>query len=220
MADQTVARLPNFKDVKRTIQRQSIAHDLPKISHDKTFPTVPTSLITIIRGETFLQYGSGPVEHRILIFASSERLNILSGFIRFDERTSKEFSFNLSKSRVSIDVVADSFPHFLSGCLVVGTNQPWNSSIRHLFSLIVKMSPVSSFAIDEEQPSRSVCFARWCIFVSSLDFVRWLCWISVVRPALLCHVLLDTLPWLRKATDCSTSLNNRRSIYFRSSGVT
>ena len=35
--DQMVARLPIFKHVKRTIQRQRIVHDLPKIPHDKTF---------------------------------------------------------------------------------------------------------------------------------------------------------------------------------------
>ena len=78
VTDQMVARLPNFKHVKRTIQRQRIVHDLPKIPHDKTFSTVPASLTTTIRGETFLQYDSGPGEHRILIFASSEQLDILS----------------------------------------------------------------------------------------------------------------------------------------------
>ena len=78
VTDQMVARLPNFKHVKRTIQRQRIVHDLPKIPHDKTFSTVSASLTTTIRGETFLQYDSGPGEHRILIFASSEQLDILS----------------------------------------------------------------------------------------------------------------------------------------------
>lgn len=78
VTDQMVARLPTFKHVKRTIQRQRILNDLPKIPHDKTFTTVPTSLTTTIRGETFLQYDSGPGEHRILIFASSEQLDILS----------------------------------------------------------------------------------------------------------------------------------------------
>ena len=78
VTDQMVARLPNFKHVKRTIHRQRMVNDLPKIPHDKTFTTVLTSLTTTIRGETFLQYDSGPGEHRILIFASSEQLDILS----------------------------------------------------------------------------------------------------------------------------------------------
>ena len=73
-----VARLPNFKHVSRTIQRQRIMKDLPHIPHDKNFASVPTSLTTTIRDELFLQYDSGPGDHRILIFSSSEQLHILA----------------------------------------------------------------------------------------------------------------------------------------------
>jgi hypothetical protein len=74
-----IARLPNFRHFKRTIQRQRIVNDLPQIPHGKTFTSVPASLRTNNRGETFLQYDSGPGEHRVLIFSSDEQLDILSG---------------------------------------------------------------------------------------------------------------------------------------------
>jgi hypothetical protein len=51
VTDQIVACLPNFKHVKRTIQRQR---------------------------KTFLQYDCSPGEHRILIFSFDKRLDILS----------------------------------------------------------------------------------------------------------------------------------------------
>jgi hypothetical protein len=54
-------------------------NDLPQIPHGKTFTSVPASLRTNNRGETFLQYESGPGEHRVLIFSSDEELAILSG---------------------------------------------------------------------------------------------------------------------------------------------
>ena len=77
-SDQMVARLPSFKHIKRTIQRQRQLNDLPQIPHDKNFVTVPTSLAVTIRSENFLQFDSGPGDHRILIFASSNQLDILS----------------------------------------------------------------------------------------------------------------------------------------------
>lgn len=75
--DQMVARLPNFKHVKRTIQRQRVVNNLPKIPHDRNFSEVPESLRKTIRGEPFLQFDSGPGNQRILIFASNEQLSIL-----------------------------------------------------------------------------------------------------------------------------------------------
>lgn len=77
-SDQMVARLPNFKHIKRTIQRQHIAVDLPKIPQDKKFSYIPTSLTATSRGDKFLQYDSGPGDHRILIFASEEQLNVFA----------------------------------------------------------------------------------------------------------------------------------------------
>lgn len=76
-SDQLVARLPNFKHVKRTIQRQRQNNDLPKIPHDKSFNSIPPTLSITTRGEPFLQYDSGPGDHRILIFASPGQLKIL-----------------------------------------------------------------------------------------------------------------------------------------------
>jgi hypothetical protein len=73
VTDQMVARLPSFKHVKRTIQRQRIMNDLPQIPHDNTFASVPVSLKTTNQGNTFSQYESDPGEHRILIFSSDEQ---------------------------------------------------------------------------------------------------------------------------------------------------
>jgi hypothetical protein len=73
VTNQMVARLLNFKHVKRIIQRQRIVNDLSRRFHDKTFGLVPASLKTTNRDETFLQYDSGSGEHRILIFSSDEQ---------------------------------------------------------------------------------------------------------------------------------------------------
>lgn len=77
-SDPMVARLPNFKHVKRTIQRRRQINDLPKIPHDKNFAAIPMSLTVTSRDEKFLQFDSGPGDHRILIFASEEQLDIFS----------------------------------------------------------------------------------------------------------------------------------------------
>ena len=77
-SDQMVARLPNFKYVKRTVQRQRQKNDLPKIPQDKSFAVVPPSLTITTRDEPFLQFDSGSGDHRVLIFASPNQLDILS----------------------------------------------------------------------------------------------------------------------------------------------
>lgn len=77
-SDPMVARLPNFKHVKRTIQRRREINDLPKIPHDKNFTGIPTSLTVTSRGEKFLQFDSGPGDQRILIFASEKQLDIFA----------------------------------------------------------------------------------------------------------------------------------------------
>ncbi|CAF3280865.1 unnamed protein product [Rotaria socialis] len=77
VSDQMVARLPNFKYIKRNIQRQRQKNDLPQIPHDKNFTMVPTSLTMTIRNDAFLQFHSGPGDHRLIIFSSPEQLKIL-----------------------------------------------------------------------------------------------------------------------------------------------
>jgi hypothetical protein len=77
VTDQMVARLPNFKYIKRNIQRQRQQNDLPKLPLDKNFNIIPTTLTTTFKNEKFLQFDSGPGDNRLLIFASINQLKIL-----------------------------------------------------------------------------------------------------------------------------------------------
>ena len=58
-SDQVVARLPNFKYIKRNIQRQRQGHDLPPIPHDRNFTIIPPCLTITTRNEKFLQFRLG-----------------------------------------------------------------------------------------------------------------------------------------------------------------
>ncbi|CAF1035550.1 unnamed protein product [Rotaria sordida] len=78
-SDQMVARLPNFKYIKRNIQRQRQQNDLTKLPLDKNFNIIPASLTTTLKNEKFLQFDSGLGDHRLLIFASINQLRILEG---------------------------------------------------------------------------------------------------------------------------------------------
>ncbi|CAF1550208.1 unnamed protein product [Rotaria sordida] len=78
-SDQMVARLPNFKNIKRNIQRQRQQNDLPKFPLDKNFNIIPPSLTTTFKNEKFLIFDSGPGNNRLLIFASINQLRILEG---------------------------------------------------------------------------------------------------------------------------------------------
>ena len=78
VSDQMVARLPNFKYIKRNIQRQRQKNDLPQIPHDKNFTMIPTLLTVTNRNDKFLQFDSGPGDDRLVIFASNDGLTILS----------------------------------------------------------------------------------------------------------------------------------------------
>jgi len=77
VSDQMVARLPNFKHIKRNIQRQRQRNDLPQIPQDKNFTMIPTPLTITIRNDKLLQFDSGPGDNRLLIFASNDQLKIL-----------------------------------------------------------------------------------------------------------------------------------------------
>ncbi|CAF2882186.1 unnamed protein product [Rotaria sp. Silwood2] len=72
VSDQTVARLPNFKYIKRNIQRQRQRNTLPQIRKDEHCSTIQTLLSNTIRHNKFLQFESGPDDSRLVIFASIE----------------------------------------------------------------------------------------------------------------------------------------------------
>ncbi|CAF1618235.1 unnamed protein product, partial [Rotaria magnacalcarata] len=77
LSDNAIARLPNFKHVKRTIQNRRGQNGLPKIPHDKTFDQIPDQLSTTKRNTVFLRYDSGSGNDRIIIFSSTEQLQLL-----------------------------------------------------------------------------------------------------------------------------------------------
>ncbi|CAF3132957.1 unnamed protein product [Rotaria sp. Silwood2] len=59
-SDEMVALLPNFKHIKRNIQRQRKKNDLPQVPQDKHFTMIPTILTITLRKDIFLQFDSGP----------------------------------------------------------------------------------------------------------------------------------------------------------------
>ncbi|CAF1284973.1 unnamed protein product [Rotaria sordida] len=77
LPDEAVARLPNFKHIKRNIQHHRLKNDLPKIPHDKTFDRIPDKLATTKRNNKFLQFDSGPGNDRLIIFSSADQLQLL-----------------------------------------------------------------------------------------------------------------------------------------------
>ncbi|CAF3339026.1 unnamed protein product [Rotaria socialis] len=77
LSDHAVARVPDFKHVKRNIRNHRVKKDLPEIPHDKTFNVIPDKLTTTKRNSLFLQFDSDPGNDRIIIFASAEQLQLL-----------------------------------------------------------------------------------------------------------------------------------------------
>ncbi|CAF3518795.1 unnamed protein product, partial [Rotaria socialis] len=77
LSDNAIARLPNFKHVKRTIRNRRGQNGLPKIPHDKTFDQIPDQLSTTKRITVFLRYDSGSGNDRIIILSSIEQLQLL-----------------------------------------------------------------------------------------------------------------------------------------------
>ena len=82
LSDHAVARLPNFKYIKRNIQHQRVKNDLPSTPHDKTFNQIPVKLTMTQRNNLFLQFDSGPGNDRIIIFSSIEQLKIFESGVQ------------------------------------------------------------------------------------------------------------------------------------------
>ncbi|CAF2842625.1 unnamed protein product [Rotaria sp. Silwood2] len=64
-SNEMVALLPNFKHIKRNIQRQRKKNDLPQVPQDKHFTMIPTILTITLRKDIFLQFDSGPGDNRL-----------------------------------------------------------------------------------------------------------------------------------------------------------
>ncbi|CAF1114027.1 unnamed protein product [Rotaria sordida] len=79
----TRIRLPPLDHVKRTILRHREKIDLPQVPNDVDFPTIPGVLQLTKRNDTFLRIDTGSGPDRILIFSSSEQLEILQTSTNF-----------------------------------------------------------------------------------------------------------------------------------------
>ncbi|CAF1383957.1 unnamed protein product, partial [Didymodactylos carnosus] len=77
MSDEALARLPSRDNIKRRIRMLRQDKKLPSAPNDLNFPNVPTALTVTSRGDKFLRCDTGPGPDRMLIFASSEQLDIL-----------------------------------------------------------------------------------------------------------------------------------------------
>ena len=73
LSDHAIATLPNLQNIKRPVQRIRQRHQNPL-----SLPTSRDSLVTdeqyikTARNRTFLQFDSGPIDQRILIFSTKK----------------------------------------------------------------------------------------------------------------------------------------------------
>ncbi|CAF3860645.1 unnamed protein product [Rotaria sp. Silwood1] len=77
LSDLAVARIPNFKHIKRNMKHRRVMNDSPKIPNDRTFNQIPDILSVTKRSNEFLQFDSGPGDDRIIIFSTLEQLQLL-----------------------------------------------------------------------------------------------------------------------------------------------
>ncbi|CAF3659895.1 unnamed protein product [Rotaria socialis] len=77
LSDQGIARLPIRDNIKRRIRMVRKNKNIVNAPNDPNFTTIPTSLTKTVRDDMFLRCDTGPGDDRILIFASTEQLDIL-----------------------------------------------------------------------------------------------------------------------------------------------
>ncbi|CAF1296683.1 unnamed protein product [Adineta steineri] len=78
LSDRAIASLPNLQNLKRTVQRNRQMHQnpLPLPANRNSFIIDPIFTITN-RDRTFLQFDSGPIDQRMLIFSTKNQLKML-----------------------------------------------------------------------------------------------------------------------------------------------
>ncbi|CAF4586963.1 unnamed protein product [Rotaria sp. Silwood2] len=77
LSDQRIARLPIRDNIKRRIRMVRQNKNIVNAPNDPNFTSIPTSLTKTVRDDMFLRCDTGPGDARILIFASTEQLDIL-----------------------------------------------------------------------------------------------------------------------------------------------
>ncbi|CAF1333385.1 unnamed protein product [Didymodactylos carnosus] len=77
MADPSLSRVPPRDHVKRRIRMLRQDKNLPSAPNDPNFASVPISLTKTLRQDQFLRCGTGAGDDRIMVFGSTEQLDIL-----------------------------------------------------------------------------------------------------------------------------------------------
>ncbi|CAF4652782.1 unnamed protein product [Rotaria socialis] len=78
LSDHAIASLPNLKNLKRTVQRIRQRHQNPlALPKDRTSLVIDPEFMKTNRNRTFLQFDSGSVDQRMLIFSTKKQLRML-----------------------------------------------------------------------------------------------------------------------------------------------
>ena len=78
LSDQAIATLPNLQNIKRTVQRIRQRHQNPlTLPTDRDSLVIDAQYLKTARNRTFLQFDSGAVDQRILIFSTEKQLKML-----------------------------------------------------------------------------------------------------------------------------------------------
>ncbi|CAF3917289.1 unnamed protein product, partial [Rotaria sp. Silwood1] len=77
LSDHAVSTLPNLQHIKRTVQRIRQRHkNLLSLPTNRDSLLIDTQHIKTARGRTFLQFDSGLIDQRILIFSTKKQLKM------------------------------------------------------------------------------------------------------------------------------------------------
>ncbi|CAF1482897.1 unnamed protein product [Didymodactylos carnosus] len=77
MSDPSLSRVPPRDHVKRRIRMLRQDKNLPSAPNDPNFASVPVSLTKTLRQDQFLRCDTGAGDDRIMVFGSTEQLDIL-----------------------------------------------------------------------------------------------------------------------------------------------
>ncbi|CAF4707279.1 unnamed protein product, partial [Didymodactylos carnosus] len=76
MSDPSLSRIPPRDHVKRRIRMLRQDKNLPSAPNDPNFASVPISLTKTLRQDQFLRCDTGAGDDRIMVFGSTEQLDI------------------------------------------------------------------------------------------------------------------------------------------------
>ena len=78
LSNHAISSLPNLQNLERTVQRIRQRHQNPlALPVDRTSLVIPPQYMKTNRNRAFLQFDSGSVDQRILIFSTKKHLRML-----------------------------------------------------------------------------------------------------------------------------------------------